>query len=122
MTLVRPDRWLGEKTLPFRLGAITQFRDRYWCSQWLQHMVLWGPNRGRSKGKNESSVGYLKHDAVAGRSLDSFEALEAHIAAWIGEVVRRRVHATKGEAPIGGSAWCWIVPDRHDTVPIADPA
>jgi transposase len=36
------------------------------------------PYRARSKGKTESGVGYVKRNAIAGRSFASWEELEAH--------------------------------------------
>jgi hypothetical protein len=57
------------------------------------------PWRARTKGKTESGVGYVKKNAVAGRSFASWEALEAHLAAWERAVANARVHGTTGEAP-----------------------
>jgi transposase len=36
----------------------------------------------RTKGKDERGVGYVKRNAVAGRTFESFAALEAHLEAW----------------------------------------
>lgn len=58
------------------------------------------PYRARTKGKTESGVGYVKKNAVAGRSFASWEAFEAHLEAWSREVADLRVHGTTGEAPI----------------------
>jgi transposase len=58
------------------------------------------PYRARTKGKDERGVGYVKGNAVAGRSFESFAALEAHLAEWAREVADRRVHGTTGEAPM----------------------
>ena len=52
------------------------------------------------KGKVERGVGYVKKNAVAGRSFASWAAMEAHPDAWTREVADRRVHGTTGEAPI----------------------
>jgi transposase len=57
------------------------------------------PYRARTKGKTESGVGYVKKNAVAGRSFKSFEELEAHLSAWERDVANARVHGTTGEAP-----------------------
>ena len=57
------------------------------------------PYRPRTKGKDERGVGYVKRNAVAGRSFESFAALEAHLARWTREVADVRVHGTTGEAP-----------------------
>jgi transposase len=37
------------------------------------------PYRARTKGKDERGVGYVKHNAIAGRSFESLEALQAHL-------------------------------------------
>ena len=58
------------------------------------------PYRARTKGKDESGVGYVKKNAIAGRSFGSLAALEAHLAAWTREVANRRVHGTTGRVPI----------------------
>ena len=58
------------------------------------------PYRARTKGKDERGVGYVKHNAVAGRGFPSWEAFEAHLAAWTREVADVRIHGTTGEAPL----------------------
>ncbi|HET6518602.1 MAG TPA: IS21 family transposase [Geminicoccaceae bacterium] len=58
------------------------------------------PYRARTKGKTESGVGYVKRNAIAGRSFPSWEAFEAHLEAWTREVAEGRVHGTTGEAPL----------------------
>ena len=57
------------------------------------------PYRARTKGKDERGVGYVKANAVAGRSFDSFAALEGHLDQWVREVADLRVHGTTGEVP-----------------------
>jgi hypothetical protein len=58
------------------------------------------PYRARTKGKTENGVGYVKRNAIAGRSFPSWEALEAHLEAWTRDVADVRLHGTTGEAPI----------------------
>ena len=58
------------------------------------------PYRARTKGKDERGVGYVKRNAVAGRSFDSFGALEAHLDAWVRDVADVRIHGTSGEVPV----------------------
>jgi transposase len=58
------------------------------------------PYRARTKGKTESGVGYAKRNAIAGRSFASWEAFEAHLAAWERDVANTRVHGTTGEGPM----------------------
>ena len=56
------------------------------------------PYRAQTKGKIESGVKYVKRNGLAGRSFDSFAALEAHLAAWT-KAVDERVHGTTNEKP-----------------------
>ena len=58
------------------------------------------PYRARTKGKDESGVGYVKHNAIAGRTFVSWHALEAHLAQWQREIADARIHGTTGERPI----------------------
>ncbi len=67
---------------------------------WDVRPVACAPYRARTKGKDERGVGYVKHNAIAGRSFASWGALEAHLATWMREVADVRVHGTTGEAPI----------------------
>lgn len=57
------------------------------------------PRRARTKGKIERGVGYVKHNALAGRSFAAFDALQRHLARWMVEVADRRIHGTTGEQP-----------------------
>ena len=75
-----------------RLHAFTRY--------WGVRPVACAPYRARTKGKTERGVGYVKHNALAGRSFASWGALEAHLATWMGEVADVRVHGTTGETPI----------------------
>jgi transposase len=67
---------------------------------WNVRPVACAPYRARTKGKDERGVGYVKHNAIAGRSFASWGALEAHLAWWMREVADTRMHGTTGEAPI----------------------
>lgn len=58
------------------------------------------PYRARTKGKTESGVGYVKKNAIAGRTFASWAAFEAHLAAWERGTANARVHGTTGEAPM----------------------
>ncbi len=62
--------------------------------------VTCAPHRARTKGKDERGVGYVKHNAIAGRSFASWGALEAHLTRWMREVADVQIHGTTGEAPI----------------------
>jgi transposase len=79
-----------------------EFNDRLhaFTRYWGVRPVACAPYRARTKGKDERGVGYVKHNAIAGRSFASWDALEAHLAWWMREVADMRVHGTTGEAPI----------------------
>jgi transposase len=57
------------------------------------------PRRARTKGKIERGVGYVKHNALAGRSFASFAELERHLAWWMVAVADQRIHGTTQERP-----------------------
>ena len=42
----------------------------------------------------------IGQNAIAGRTFDSFAALEGHLDAWTREIADERVHGTTGEAPM----------------------
>src|SRR3954447_9749337 len=82
-------------------------RDVTFNAKFLAFARHWGfrpracaPYRARTKGKDERGVGYVKRNAVAGRSFPSWAALEAHLARWTREVADVRVHGTTGEPPV----------------------
>ncbi len=79
-----------------------EFNDRFhaFARYWAVRPVACAPYRARTKGKDERGVGYVKHNAIAGRSFASWGALEAHLARWTREVADVRVHGTTGEPPI----------------------
>jgi transposase len=58
------------------------------------------PYRARTKGKTERGVGYVKRNAIAGRSFASWEAFEAHLTGWERDIANARLHGTTGEAPM----------------------
>jgi transposase len=58
------------------------------------------PFRPRTKGKTENGVGYVKKNAVAGRTFASWSDFEAHLERWTKEIADLREHGTTGEAPI----------------------
>ncbi|MFL5280602.1 MAG: IS21 family transposase, partial [Rhodopila sp.] len=65
-----------------------EFTDRLhaFARYWDVRPVACAPYRARTKGKDERGVGYVKHNAIAGRSFASWRALEAHLAWWMREV------------------------------------
>ncbi|MGC3873240.1 hypothetical protein ACPF7Z_08215 [Halomonas sp. GXIMD04776] len=50
------------------------------------------PYRARTKGKDERGVGYVKRNAIAGRTFASWAAMEAHLIWWMREIANQRVH------------------------------
>ena len=58
------------------------------------------PYRARTKGKAENGVGYVKKNAVAGRTFETWESFEAHLAAWTRDIADVRLHGTTGEPPM----------------------
>lgn len=56
------------------------------------------PYRARTKGKTESGVKYVKHNAIAAREFESFAALERWLAEWMAKV-DGRIHGTTHEVP-----------------------
>jgi len=79
-----------------------QFNERLlaFAKHWQFVPRACAPYRARTKGKDERGVGYVKHNALAGREFASFAALEAHLECWVREIADVRVHGTTGEAPI----------------------
>lgn len=57
------------------------------------------PRRARTKGKIERGVGYVKHNALAGRSFASFAELQRHLGWWMVQVADERIHGTTRERP-----------------------
>jgi len=58
------------------------------------------PYRARTKGKVESTVKYIKMNAIAGHEFKSLEALQSHLDTWMREVSDTRIHGTTHERPI----------------------
>jgi transposase len=84
-----------------------QTREVVFSDAFRAFAVYWGfrphacaPFRARTKGKDESGVGYVKRNAIAGHSFESWEALEAHLVWWMREVADVRIHGTTGERPL----------------------
>ena len=82
-------------------GAGTvRFHDAYvdFCREWDVQPRACGPYRARTKGKTESGVKYVKRNALAGRSFESFGALTAHLTGWT-VMADEREHGTTHEKP-----------------------
>jgi transposase len=74
-------------------------RLRAFAQYWGVRVRACAPYRARTKGKDERGVGYVKHNAIAGRRFASWAALDAHLAWWMREIADPREHGTTGEAP-----------------------
>jgi len=84
------------------VSRTVQFNDKLlaFAKHWGFGPRACAPYRARTKGKTERGVGYVKKNAIAGRSFPSWEAFEAHLAQWEREVANVRMHGTTGEAPM----------------------
>jgi len=78
-----------------------EFNERFlaFSRYWNFHPRACAPYRPQSKGKDENGVGYVKKNAIAGHSFESWETLEAHLAWWMREIADVRIHGTTGEQP-----------------------
>lgn len=100
-----------QRILIDRAGALVVGQDRdtgnarihptfaAFCRDWDVEVTACRPYRARTKGKTESGVGYVKRNAIAGLSFESFAALEGHLERWMVEA-DRRIHGTTHERPI----------------------
>jgi transposase len=84
-----------------RATGTVHFHPAYlaFCRDWGVQPRACRPYRARTKGKTESGVKYVKRNALAGLTFESFSALEQHLAAWMTDA-DRRVHGTTREAPL----------------------
>lgn len=69
------------------------------CKDWGVAVSACRPYRARTKGKTESGVGYVKRNAIAGRSFPSFAAVETHLSRWMTDA-DQRIHGTTHQRPI----------------------
>lgn len=84
---------------PASREVVINSRLHAFARHWGFRVRACAPYRARTKGKDERGVGYVKHNAVAGRSFSSFAALEAHLDRWVREIADVRIHGTTGEPP-----------------------
>jgi len=84
-----------------RATGTVSFHPAYlaFCRDWDVQPRACAPYRARTKGKTEAGVKFVKRNALAGLSFDSFAALEQHLAEWM-VVADQRRHGTTREAPI----------------------
>jgi hypothetical protein len=93
-----------------RAGALVVGQDRdtgsarihpafaAFCRDWGVDVRACRPYRARTKGKTESGVGYVKHNALAALEFNSLGALHAHLERWMIEA-DQRIHGTTHERP-----------------------
>lgn len=84
---------------PAAREVVVNPRLHAFARHWGFQVRACAPYRARTKGKDERGVGYGKRNAIAGRSFESFGALEAHLDRWVREVADVCVHGTTGEPP-----------------------
>jgi transposase len=77
------------------------FNERFaaFCRYWGVRPRACRPYRARTKGKDERMVGYVKGNAIAGRTFGSWQAFVSHLDRWNREIADQRVHGTTGEVP-----------------------
>lgn len=84
---------------PVSREVVVNPRQHAFARHWGFGVRACATYRARTKGKDEHGVGYVQHNAVAGRSFESFAALEAHLDAWVRDIADFRIHGTTGEPP-----------------------
>ena len=101
-----PRTLLGDNARALVLGrdratGTVSFHPAYlaFCRDWDVQPRACAPYRARTKGKTEAGVKYVKRNALADQTFDSFHALEQHLAEWMTSADQRR-HGTTREAPI----------------------
>jgi transposase len=85
---------------PVSREVVLHPRLHAFARHWGFRVRACAPYRARTKGKDERGVGYVKHNAIAGRSFATWPALEAHLEAWTREIADARIHGTTGEPPM----------------------
>jgi transposase len=100
-----PRTLLGDNARALVLGrdratGTVSFHPAYlaFCRDWDVQPRACAPYRARTKGKTEAGVKYVKRNALADQTFDSFGALEQHLAVWMALADERR-HGTTREAP-----------------------
>ena len=85
-----------------RVTRVVVFNARFlaFARYWGFQPRACAPYRARTQGKDERGVGYVKRNAIAGRTFASWAALEAHLSHWLRTVADVREHGTTGEPPL----------------------
>jgi transposase len=101
-----------------RATGTVSFHPAYlaFCRDWDVQPRACAPYRARTKGKTEAGVKFVKRNALANLTFESFGALEQHLGEWM-VLADRRCHGTTREAPIARfdrdeRALLRLVPDR----------
>ncbi|MDN5933087.1 MAG: IS21 family transposase [Pseudonocardia sp.] len=68
------------------------------------------PYRPQTKGKVESNIGYVKHNALAGKRFGSWTHVNAWLLEWCTQVADLRVHGTTHEVPLARFATEHLTP------------
>jgi len=78
------------------------FNERFqaFAKYWGFNPAACAPYRARTKGKDERMVGYVKRNAIAGRTFLHWESFKAHLEKWTAEIADLRVHGTVEERPL----------------------
>jgi transposase len=58
------------------------------------------PRSPKKKGKVESGVKYVKHNALEGRDGESIIAINRYLDRWVVEIAGSRIHGTTGKRPL----------------------
>ena len=81
-------------------------REVVFHERFLEFSRYWGfspracaPYRPQTKGKAERNIAFVKRNAIAGRTFESWAAFEAWLEQWSRENADQRVHGTTGERP-----------------------
>lgn len=89
-------------TTPRQDGTAAVFNERVqaFARYWGFTPRACRPYRARTKGKVERSVGYVKANALAGRTFASWGALDRHLATWLATVADHRALDADGTTPL----------------------
>jgi transposase len=101
-----PEQILIDNASPLVTKHNPQTREVVFNARFHAFAKYWGfipkacaPCRARTKGKDESTVKYIKRNAIAGREFISWQALEEHLCWWMRTIADERIHGTTAEKP-----------------------
>lgn len=70
------------------------------CAHYRMQQVACQRRDPESKGMVEDGVRYVKHNALAGRLLETWDDYQALESRWLTDVANVRIHRTTGERPV----------------------